>query len=267
MNKIQISKLTVLAKHGVLPQEKITPQPFVFDVTMYADLFDAGISDDLNLTVNYAEACKIIEDTCLHSSYNLIEKLAYECAFALMQNFGILKKVDVTVNKPQAPIEADFSSVSVSTSIERNIVLLSLGSSIGDKKASLDFAVESLNNLRGVKVLKTSKYYQTEPYGGVAKNTFLNAAVMIECLLPPKKLLFEINKIESNGGRVRDVHWDDRTLDIDIIFFGNKIIAEDGLIVPHPDYFNRQFVLTPLKDIAPDFICPVIKKAIKDIKC
>jgi 2-amino-4-hydroxy-6-hydroxymethyldihydropteridine diphosphokinase len=89
--------------------------------------------------------------------------------------------------------------------------------------------------------------------------------VEAECLIPPRALLDEIHKIESEGGRTRTVRWEDRTLDIDIIFFGDKIIAERGLAIPHPDYANRSFVLEPIKEIAPDFVCPVTRKRMSDL--
>ena len=117
----------------------------------------------------------------------------------------------------------------------------------------------------GVKILKVSKYIETEPYGGAAKNMFLNCAAVAECLISPRRLLEEIHKIEKSFGRVRTVRWGDRTLDIDIVFFGDKAIAEEGLCVPHPDYLNRPFVLVPLKEIAPDFVCPKTFKRIADM--
>jgi 2-amino-4-hydroxy-6-hydroxymethyldihydropteridine diphosphokinase len=126
-------------------------------------------------------------------------------------------------------------------------------------------AIKKLGEVRGVSVKKISSFLKTKPYGGVAKNDFLNCAVEVECMLPPKKLLDEIHLIEKEGGRERNKRWDDRTLDIDIVFFGNRIIREDGLSVPHPDYINRDFVLLPIKEIAPDFVCPDNGKRIADL--
>lgn len=95
---------------------------------------------------------------------------------------------------------------------------------------------------------------ETAPYGGVAKNKFVNCAVCVQTFLPPHSLLDEINRIEQECGRVRDRRWDDRTLDIDIIFYGDKIICDERLTVPHCDYKNREFVKIPLKKIAPHLI-------------
>ena len=115
---------------------------------------------------------------------------------------------------------------------------------------------------RAFPVKKVSSYIETPPYGGVAGNTFLNACAEIETYLPPHALLCELQKIEQEGERTRELRWGDRTLDIDIIFYGRQIICDDVLTVPHADYANRAFVLAPLAQIAPSFICPLSGKTV-----
>jgi 2-amino-4-hydroxy-6-hydroxymethyldihydropteridine diphosphokinase len=136
---------------------------------------------------------------------------------------------------------------------------------MGDSKKILKEGLELLSNYRGVKIKKVSNIIQTEPYGGVAKNIFYNCAAEVECLLSPKDLLCAIHEVEEKCGRVRKERWGDRTLDIDIIFFGDKIIADSGLSVPHLDYANRDFVIIPIKEIAPDFVCPDTRKRVSDL--
>lgn len=265
MGVVKIRGLEVNACHGVHGFEKTTPQRFVFDVDITCDFYSAAKTDDLSGTINYSAACSLIAETASGNVFGLIEKLAYECAFALMERFESAKAVSLTVWKPDAPVKLKFGNVGVSVLLERESVYLSLGSSMGDKKALLDEAINKLGKTRGIRVIKVSDYMQTSPYGGVAKNMFLNCAVQIECILSPRELLFEINRIEAELGRVRDRRWGDRTLDIDIIFFGNKTIAEDGLYIPHADYANRSFVLEPLKQIAPEFYCHDKGKRVKDL--
>ncbi len=264
MSAISVKGLKVEARHGVLPEEKINPQPFVFDIDMDCDTYAAAASDDVLKTVNYAEVCQAVTDFCMGNTFDLIETLAYKTAFLLVEKFP-LTAADVTVHKPQAPVGLPFDDISVTARVERNTVILSLGSSEGDKKATLDGAIAELDKLRGVTVLKVSDYIETAPYGGAANNTFLNCAVRAECLLPPRELLNSTHKIESDFGRVRTKRWGDRTLDIDIVFFGNKVIVEEGLCVPHPDYSNRDFVIIPVKQIAPDFVCPIMRKRMSDL--
>lgn len=264
MNKVIIRGLEVSACHGVKDFEKIQPQPFIFDVDIYFDFSEAAVSDDIEDTINYSAASKIIVSVARDNCFNLIEKLAYECAYAVMEGTPA-SRIALTVYKPQAPMKQKFDTVGVSVDISRERAYLSLGSSMGDRRQYLDTAIEKLNTCRGISVKKVSDYMQTEPYGGVAQNQFLNCAVEIETLLSPRQLLNEIHRIEVECGRVRDKHWGDRTLDIDVIFFGKKIITEDDLIIPHPEYHKRDFVLIPLKQIAPDFICPKFLKIVKEM--
>lgn len=265
MDKILIRGLEVSACHGVKDFEKVRPQPFIFDADIYFDFFAAASSDDIEDTINYSAASKIIVAVARDNCFNLIEKLAYECAYAVMEGVPA-SRIVLTVYKPQAPMKQKFDSVAVTVDVSREVAYLSLGSSMGNKRQYLDTAIEKLNACRQITVKKVSDYIQTEPYGGVAENQFLNCAVEIETLLSPRQLLNEIHRIEGECGRVRNVRWADRTLDVDIIFFGKQIVVEDDLIIPHSEYFKRDFVLTPLKQIAPNFICPKLLKPIKDVK-
>lgn len=254
MNTVKIRGLEISACHGVNDFEKVTPQRFIFDADIKTDFFQAAKTDDINSTINYSHVCKTIAEIARGNVFNLIEKLAYECVFAIMEKFGMAKAVTLTVYKPEAPIKQKFESVAVTVECERECAYLSLGSSLGDKKVLLDSAVEKLNSTRGITVEKVSEYIKTQPYGGVAKNEFLNCAVRVSTFLTPHRLLDEIHRIEGECGRVRGKRWDDRTLDIDIIFFGNKAISDEALTVPHADWINRDFVKIPLKQIAPHLL-------------
>lgn len=264
MDMIKIRGLEVNACHGVLDFEKTAKQPFIFDADLEGNFFDGAKYDDLSKTVNYAQVCGLIVEIATKNSFSLIEKLACECAFEILDSFPV-QSVKITVWKPDAPVEYKFGNVGVTVFYRRERVLLSLGSSMGDKKGYLDFAVKELNSVRGVKVKKVSSYIETPPYGGVAGNSFLNCAAEVETYLPPRALLDEIHRIEKEGKRERTVRWGDRTLDIDIVFYGNEIVDEEGLVIPHPDYKNRPFVLEPLKQIAPHFVCPLAQKRLCDL--
>ena len=265
MDKILIRGLEISACHGVKDFEKTTPQPFIFDADIYFDFSAAAASDDICDTVNYSAASKIIVSVTQNNCFNLIEKLAYECAYAVMEQTDA-SKIVLTVYKPRAPMKLKFDTVGVTVEVCREKAYLSLGSSVGDRKKYLDTAIEKLGACRGISVKKVSDYIQTEPYGGVAENKFLNCAVEVETLLSPRQLLNAIHSIENECGRVRNKRWGDRTLDIDIVFFGKRIISEDDLIIPHPEYHKRDFVLSPLKQIAPEFICPKLQKPVNEIQ-
>lgn len=138
-------------------------------------------------------------------------------------------------------------------------VVLILGGNKGDKSGLLKSAVERVSEL-GELTLK-SVVYETEAWGGVAKGAFLNQVIEIKTTYSPFEFLAFTQKIEIDLGRKRDEHWGDRTMDIDIIYFGKSIISSEELRIPHPFLSERRFVLAPLAEILPDFVHPVLGKS------
>lgn len=130
-------------------------------------------------------------------------------------------------------------------------VLLSLGSNVGDSLENLVQAVCLLEK-KGIRICKVSGIYVTEPIGYVEQDDFLNMAVQGETALGPQALLERCQEIEYALGRVRKIHGGPRTIDIDILLFGQTRIREDRLIIPHPKMGERAFVLVPLREIAPE---------------
>ncbi len=118
--------------------------------------------------------------------------------------------------------------------------------------ANLIGARNALNQLPQVQVLASSRLYETDPYGPVAQDDFLNAVLRIETDLAPEVLLTQIHQIEADFGRVRKVHWGPRTLDIDILLLGDITMATPTLTIPHVEMTKRAFVLVPLEDVYQD---------------
>lgn len=147
-------------------------------------------------------------------------------------------------------------------------VYLSLGSNIGDKQAYLQDAVSLLGQDSAILIDRRSKFYQTSPVGGVVQDDFVNMALKISTTLEASQLLELIHKIEAKLNRVRKIHWGPRTIDIDILFYGNEQILEEDLMVPHKEVFNRLFVLVPLLEILePGFSYEQqVKQAIEKLK-
>ncbi|MCL4233022.1 MAG: 2-amino-4-hydroxy-6-hydroxymethyldihydropteridine diphosphokinase [Deltaproteobacteria bacterium] len=129
---------------------------------------------------------------------------------------------------------------------------LGLGSSLGDRAAHLAFAVRRLGETSGIAVRRVSQTIETAPEGGVATHGFLNAAVEIETTLSPRDLLAACLAIEAEAGRDRAVRWADRTLDIDILLYGDSVIDDGDLRIPHPRLVERAFALAPLGELAAD---------------
>ena len=143
-------------------------------------------------------------------------------------------------------------------------VAISLGSNVGDRRAHLDFAVERLRTL--LDHLSVSSYYETEPVGvtGV-QPLFLNAAAVGETKLSARALLDALLAIERERGRERPYLNAPRTLDLDLVLFGDAVIDEPGLVVPHPRFRERSFVLEPLASIAPALVDPVTGLTVTDL--
>ena len=143
-------------------------------------------------------------------------------------------------------------------------VAVALGSNLGDRRAHLDHAVASLRRL--LRKLTVSTYYDTVPVGVVGPHPlYLNAVAVGETALPARALLDALLAIERERARERPYPNAPRTLDLDLILFGETVIDEPGLIVPHPRFRERRFVLEPLAEIAPDLRDPVTGKTVKEL--
>ncbi len=131
-------------------------------------------------------------------------------------------------------------------------VYLGLGSNLGDRLASLQGAVDLLRTEAGIELIRSSRVWETVPVGGQEQPDFLNAVLRAEVGLAPLDLLAACQRVEAALGRVRDVRWGPRTIDIDVLMIGARAIDEPGLVVPHPRMHERAFVLKPLLEIAPE---------------
>lgn len=135
-------------------------------------------------------------------------------------------------------------------------VYLSLGSNMGDRQGYLQRAVEALKQLTDTEVETVSSYYETAAWGLTDQADFLNLALALETQLPAESLLSACQAIEKDLDRVRHEHWGPRTMDIDILLYGQEIWETEHLIVPHPFMTQRAFVLVPLLEIAEDLVEP-----------
>lgn len=145
------------------------------------------------------------------------------------------------------------------------MVYLLLGSNLGNRKEILDKAIELLSQKIGV-IISQSKDYETAPWGVTNQPDFLNLAVSIQTRLEPLQILEITQSIENQLGRVRKEKWGARLIDIDILFYGNEIIDEPILKIPHPLLQERDFALSPLSEIAPNFVHPVFGKTVLELR-
>lgn len=144
-------------------------------------------------------------------------------------------------------------------------VLLSLGSNIGDSEYQLNDAVGNLNCMNSTTLVSRSTTYITPPWGKTDQPEFHNVAVLIDTRLTVAELLVNILNIEKEMGRERVEKWGPRTIDIDIILFGDEIVKSERLTVPHPHMHERRFVLEPAAEIAASMVHPILKKTVAQL--
>ncbi len=261
MDNIRIENLEVFAHHGVYKEENHLGQKFVISAVFFLDTVKAGMTDDLSYSLNYAEACQFIKKKMEETNYKLLEAVVENLAKDILLHFPLVREVELTLKKPWAPILLPLETVSVTIKRKWHRVFLSIGSNLGDKEGYLDFSIDKLNAEDDTKVIKIADYIETEPYGDVEQDNFLNSALEIETLKSPDTLLEFIGRVETEAGRKRLLHWGPRTLDIDILFFDDMIIEKPELIIPHPEIEKRDFVLRPMVSIAPLFRHPASMKS------
>lgn len=133
---------------------------------------------------------------------------------------------------------------------------IAIGSNLDNPRRQVADAVAALSGLQGSRLVALSPWYRSAAIGPGSQPDYLNGVARLTTRLSPRHLLAALQAIEHAQGRQRTEHWGPRTLDLDILLYGNEIIAEPDLIVPHPRLTQRNFVLYPLADLAPDLIFP-----------
>lgn len=264
-DEIIIEELNVYAHHGVYSEEKEKGQNFYVNAVLTQDTYMAGVTDDLEKSTNYAEVCQYITEWMQSHTFNLLEAVAEQLACDILHSFELVKAVELEIRKPEAPINLPFKSVSVRIKRGWHTAYIAVGSNMGAKEVYIGEALSLLGAEKHTEILKTSNIINTKPYGGVEQDDFLNGVIKIRTLLPPDRLLDFLHEIEQKEGRERILHWGPRTLDLDIIFYDRIIYDDDNLVIPHIDMENREFVLKPMCELAPDYRHPVLNLTMRQL--
>ncbi len=143
-------------------------------------------------------------------------------------------------------------------------IFLGLGTNMGDRLQNLALANQFLEENVGT-IIQSSSIYLTEAWGLKDQPAFYNQVIQIDSRLVPMEILERVLQIEKEMGRIRRQKWDRRIIDIDILFYGREIIQTPKLIVPHPFFQDRNFVMAPMAEIAPEFVHPNLKKSIAEL--
>ena len=145
------------------------------------------------------------------------------------------------------------------------LAYIGVGSNLGQRQENISSAEELIRSIEGIEFLNSSSVIETIPLGGPPQGKFLNAVFEIKTVLSPEALLNTLQEIEQSLGRERGIKWGPRKIDLDILFYGNKIINKEDLQIPHPLLHKRRFVLEPLCQLNPSLEHPVLKKQINNI--
>lgn len=266
LDQIRLLGVSATGRHGVLEYERRDGQEFVVDVVLHLDTSPAAASDDLAATVDYGAVATLIAELIRGEPVDLIETLAARIAGGCLELSGVVA-VDVAVHKPQAPIAEPFTDVVVAIRRERAgeldrrpvepvTAVLALGTNLGDRVATLRAAVTELGELDGVLVEAVSPAVETAPVGGPEQPDYLNAVVLVSTGLSANALLAACQRIEAGQGRQRSVRWGPRTLDVDVIRYGDLLSDDPRLELPHPRAAERAFVLAPWLAVDPQAWLP-----------
>ncbi len=257
-DRIELRGVRARGRHGVLAHERTDGQDFVVDVVLEVDLAPAGRSDDLAATVSYADVAADVVARVEGAPVDLVETLAAGVAEDALAR-PLVEAVEVTVHKPQAPVGVPFEDVAVRIRRERRMpVVLALGSNLGDAAGTLTRAVADLARLRGSRLEAVSPLLHSDPVGGPDQPPYRNAVALATTRLTPDGLLAALHDVEARHGRVRDVRWGPRTLDLDLVQYGDPAAGTDvtrddaTLTLPHPRAAERAFVLVPWLEVDPD---------------
>lgn len=266
VDQIFIEGLQVFGRHGVYEKEKQEGQTFVVDCLIDSSFSDAITSDKLENTVDYGNVCLYIKKYFAEKAYDLLEKVADELATELLFAFPGIHRIKLMISKPDAPIPMTFDGVGVCVEKEWTSVAIAMGSNIEPKEQYLTDGMEALIANPAIRNLVVSDFIETEPYGYLEQDAFLNGAATFETILSPVDLLTFMHEIEDKAKRKREIHWGPRTLDLDILLYGHCMMNTKDLIIPHIDMCNRSFVLDPLVQIAPGMVHPVRRRTIYDLQ-
>jgi len=259
LDRLSLSGLRAFAHPGVYDFEREAGQHFVIDVVVHLDLGPAAGGDALAETIHYGELAEDIVHAVERDPVELIETVAERVAWLVLARREA-RAVEVTVHKPEAPIPVPFEDVSVTIRRRRTRAVIAVGSNLGDREGTIRQAVLALAAHPGIRIVEASPLVVTPALKveGVDHEApeYLNAVLGVETTLSARALLAELHRIEDAHGRTREQRWGDRTLDLDIVTFGELRSEDPRLSLPHPRAHERVFVLAPWAAMDEEAVLP-----------
>jgi 2-amino-4-hydroxy-6-hydroxymethyldihydropteridine diphosphokinase len=273
LDRIHIKELLLRCIIGINPEERDKEQDVILDITLYADLREAGRTDDIVRTIDYKKLKLELVDFVEHSRYGLIEALADAVARICLAKPRV-EKVLVRVDKPGALRFAK----SVAVEIERCTgdceslygdgmeitAYIAIGSNI-EPERNVESALRAMCERLTVDAVST--FYRTPALGRPGQPDYLNGAVRVRTQLDPVRLKFEVLRaIESELGRQRsDDPYAERAIDLDLVSYGDVVMSDPEIVLPDPDVRSRSFVAVPLVELDPDIRLSDTGECLRDL--
>jgi dihydroneopterin aldolase/2-amino-4-hydroxy-6-hydroxymethyldihydropteridine diphosphokinase len=268
MFKILIKNLNLFGYHGVKEIEKKSGQNFLFNLKISLGEEIVLKSDDLKDTLNYSEVIKVLKKVNNSTKFDLLETLSMTIADRIMEISPLVNKISIKIEKTSPPIKENLKSVGVEYVLNRADykrkksksagidVYLSLGSNIGSREGNLRRAVDIIKNNPDFDLIRASSIYETEPMYFKDQDYFYNMVLhcCVDERLGPFGIMGFLKDIEWQLGRRKAKQiYGPRIIDIDLLYYGEVTLQSDFLTIPHSKITERNFVLLPLSEIAPDF--------------
>lgn len=267
MDEIRIRGLKVYAYHGVYARENEQGQDFIINAVMGVSTQQAGLTDDLEASISYEEVCEILQREMKAHTRKLLEAVAEHLSIVLFAKYQALQELTLEIEKPDAPIDADFQSVSVRIHRKRHTVYVAYGANEGDCENQIQEGIAAIDRDPCCRVRRMTKPVKSTPYGGVEQRDFYNGVLRMETIYEPMELLRFLHRVEQAQGRDREhgIHWGPRPLDLDILLYDDLVYDSKELVIPHPEMAKRDFVILPLAEIAPFVRHPLTGKTIREM--
>ena len=199
MDQITIKDLEVYANHGLYKEEKALGQKFLVSAILSLDTKLAGVSDQMDYSVDYGKVCHRIKEILTENDFNLIECVAETVAKKLLLEFSLIRKLEIEVKKPWAPIGLPLDYVSVKIKRGWHRAYLGVGSNMGDRMEYINQAINAIEVQDDTRVVHVSSLIETKPYGGVVQDDFLNGCIAIDTLKEPEELLDFLMDVEAQA--------------------------------------------------------------------
>ena len=256
MDKILVNDLEVFGSHGA--NQRV--DKFLISAELTLNLKTAGDTDRISKTINYVDLCSDIEKFCSGLDHKLIESSAEDLASHILLNYISVRHVILTIKMISIPKGKKIAYTGIVIEREWHTAFIGVGSNLGERYKNILSAEKEINNSDNCKVVGISKIYETEPFGYLDQDRFLNCVFEVKTLLTPLQFINSLLEIEKLLKRERVVRWGPRTIDLDILFYDDIITSFEEAVIPHPRMHERMFVLKPLCDLAPYYVHPVINE-------